>query len=78
MAAKIALYVIGGLIFISGIFQLVAWSQLSENSSMTTFVPEMLDQQKSLAIKFLIGGLFLIAVGMFISKPKTKEVKIEN
>ncbi|QQR98611.1 MAG: hypothetical protein IPK18_03540 [Sphingobacteriales bacterium] len=76
MAAKTALYILGGLLLIPGLYQFYNISQLESLNTgfMGAIVDSVIEQKKQFGYMLTIGGSILIAIGYFI-KPKNTEEK---
>jgi hypothetical protein len=76
MAAKTALYILGGLLLIPGLFQFYNASQLSamENSFMGGMVKGIIEQKIQFGILLTISGCVLIAIGYFIKPNSSTEL----
>ncbi len=73
MAAKTALYILGGLLLIPGLFQFYNISQLQSlpSSYLDQVVQQIIEQKTQFGMLLTIGGCILIAIGYFIKPTKS-------
>ena len=73
-AAKTALFILGGLLLIPGLFQFYSASQLSafEDSIMGEMAKVLAAQKIKLGVLLTISGCVLITFGLFIKTSKSK------
>lgn len=77
MAAKTALYILGGFLIIPGLFQFYnAWQITAlKNAWMGEIVKQLAEQKIQFGLLLTIGGCILIAIGYFIKPSGSNKQK---